>query len=193
MEEGKGLSGGRLTVPPKSHLVGGIRGIAPPGQLESPQPSWTEASLEEGAGQGRYLTCGEVRPGRQRDQPSIPGSMPSLPHLWALEGDSRNAHQLIAGCARDTWGRGLRGQRGLALGDPALNVDRPPGLWVSWGGQEGRTPERKRPRGAARGSCCWETNPRECLPRELVLALPSGMPPAWGSGPVSHPPAEPLP
>ena len=48
VEEGKGLSGGRLTIPPKSHLVGGIRGIAPPGQLESPQPSWTEASLEEG-------------------------------------------------------------------------------------------------------------------------------------------------
>lgn len=46
--KGKSLSGGRLTIPPKSHLVGGIRGIAPPGQLESPQPSWTEASLEEG-------------------------------------------------------------------------------------------------------------------------------------------------
>lgn len=25
---------------PQSHLVGGIRGTAPPGQLESPQPSW---------------------------------------------------------------------------------------------------------------------------------------------------------
>ena len=130
-------------------LLGSWSLLSLPGQ----RPAWRRGRS------GRYLTCGEVRPGRQRYQPSIPGSMPSLPHLWALEGESRNAYQLIAGCARDTWGRGLREQRGLAPGDPALNVDRPPGLWVSWGGQEGRTPERKGPGGAARGSSCWETNP----------------------------------
>lgn len=30
-------------------------------------------------------------------------------------------------------------------------------------------------------------NPRECLLWELVLALPSQMPPAWSLGPASYP------
>lgn len=82
---------------------------------------------------------------------------------------------------------------GPGPGNPPLNVDRLLGLWVSWGGQEGRTPETKRLGGAARGSCCWEMNPRECLLWKLVLALPSQMPPAWSLGPAGYSPAEPLP